>query len=136
VVTKSIIFWDLKLCSLLRWNRRFGGTNRLHLQGRRKILAKYIFFDPEDGGDVFLQNVGCISTEYTASHPIKLYSSSLFLSPLTQQGLLTKQCEALTDTGLKDIRTDDVRLITSVMVRRKSFNTFQVQPKLFPFTYA
>jgi hypothetical protein len=32
------------------------------------VLAK-IFFDPEDGGDMFLRNVGCISTDYTASHP-------------------------------------------------------------------
>jgi hypothetical protein len=33
---KSIIFWDVTPCSLLRCNRRFGGTYRLHLQGRRK----------------------------------------------------------------------------------------------------
>jgi hypothetical protein len=32
------------------------------------VLAE-IFFDPEDGGDMFLRNVGCISTDYTASHP-------------------------------------------------------------------
>jgi hypothetical protein len=32
------------------------------------LLAK-IFFDPEDGGDMFLRKVGCISTDYTASHP-------------------------------------------------------------------
>jgi hypothetical protein len=33
VVTKSIIFWDITPCSPLSVNRRFGGTNRLHLQG-------------------------------------------------------------------------------------------------------
>jgi hypothetical protein len=32
------------------------------------VLAE-IFFDPEDGGDMFLRNVGCISTDYMASHP-------------------------------------------------------------------
>jgi hypothetical protein len=32
------------------------------------VLAE-IFFDPEDGSDMFLRNVGCISTDYTASHP-------------------------------------------------------------------
>jgi hypothetical protein len=32
------------------------------------VLAE-IFFDPEDGGDMFLRNVGCISTDYTALHP-------------------------------------------------------------------
>jgi hypothetical protein len=36
VVMKSIIFWDVTPCSLLRFNRRFRGTYRLHLQGRRK----------------------------------------------------------------------------------------------------
>jgi hypothetical protein len=35
----------------------------------------WIFFDPEDGGDMFLRNVGCISTDYTASHPRRWYSS-------------------------------------------------------------
>jgi hypothetical protein len=32
------------------------------------VLAE-IFFDPEDGDDMFLRNVGCISTDYTASYP-------------------------------------------------------------------
>jgi hypothetical protein len=36
VVMRSIIFRDVTPCSLLRCNRRFGGTYRLHLQGRRK----------------------------------------------------------------------------------------------------
>jgi hypothetical protein len=35
VVMKSITFWDMTPCSLLSANRRFGGTYRLHLQGRR-----------------------------------------------------------------------------------------------------
>jgi hypothetical protein len=35
VVVKSIIFWDITPCSPLSVNRRFGGTYRLHLQGRR-----------------------------------------------------------------------------------------------------
>jgi hypothetical protein len=29
--------------------------------GKRDLL----FFDPEDGGDMFLRNVGCLSTDYT-----------------------------------------------------------------------
>jgi hypothetical protein len=32
---KRTIFWDMTPCSLLKVNRRFGGTYRLHLQGRR-----------------------------------------------------------------------------------------------------
>jgi hypothetical protein len=32
---KISTFWDIILCSPLKVNRRFGGTCRLHLQGRR-----------------------------------------------------------------------------------------------------
>jgi hypothetical protein len=31
----SPIFWEITLCNLLKVNRRFGGTYRLHLQSRR-----------------------------------------------------------------------------------------------------
>jgi hypothetical protein len=31
---KSSVFWDIGPCSPLKVNRRFGGTYRLHLQGR------------------------------------------------------------------------------------------------------
>jgi hypothetical protein len=37
---KSIIFWDMTPCSPLSFNRRFGGTCRLHVQGRRKRFRK------------------------------------------------------------------------------------------------
>jgi hypothetical protein len=37
---KSIIFWDMTPCSPLGVNRRFGGTYRLHLQGRRNRFGK------------------------------------------------------------------------------------------------
>jgi hypothetical protein len=40
VVIKSIIFWDMTLCSPLSFNRRFSGTYRLHLQGRRNRFSK------------------------------------------------------------------------------------------------
>jgi hypothetical protein len=33
------------------------------------------FFDPEDGGDMFLRNVSCNSTDYMASYPRRWYSS-------------------------------------------------------------
>jgi hypothetical protein len=39
-ILKSIIFWDMTLCSPLSFNRRFGGTYRLHLQGRRNGFSK------------------------------------------------------------------------------------------------
>jgi hypothetical protein len=34
MVVKSTIFWNIALCSPLKGNQRFGGTYRLHLQGR------------------------------------------------------------------------------------------------------
>jgi hypothetical protein len=37
---KSIIFWDMTPCSPLSFNRRFGGTYRLHLQGGRNGFSK------------------------------------------------------------------------------------------------
>jgi hypothetical protein len=39
-VLKSIIFWDVTPCTLLSCNRRFGGTYRLPLQGRRNNFSK------------------------------------------------------------------------------------------------
>jgi hypothetical protein len=37
---KSIIFWDITPGSPLNVNSRFGGTYRLHLQGRRNKFSK------------------------------------------------------------------------------------------------
>jgi hypothetical protein len=73
VAVKNSIFWDITLCSLLKDNRRFRGTFRLNLQGRRinqtrnqletgnqQNVASIIwikeglFFDPEDGSDMYL----------------------------------------------------------------------------------
>jgi hypothetical protein len=34
LMVKSIFFWDMTPCSALSGTRRFGGTYRLHLQGR------------------------------------------------------------------------------------------------------
>jgi hypothetical protein len=39
VVMKSIVFWNMTPCSPLSVNRRFGGTYRLHLQGRRNKFS-------------------------------------------------------------------------------------------------
>jgi hypothetical protein len=59
---KSTIFWDITPCSPLSVIQRFGGTYRLHLQRKIILLATCfhagfllsLFFDPEDGGDMFL----------------------------------------------------------------------------------
>jgi hypothetical protein len=65
VIMKSTIFWDIKPCSPLSVNRKFGGTYHLHLQGRKSLPPAFMlvscsayFFAPEDGGDMFLRNAG------------------------------------------------------------------------------
>jgi hypothetical protein len=40
VVMKSTVFWDITPCNRLRVIRRFGGTYRLHHQGRRISRAE------------------------------------------------------------------------------------------------
>jgi hypothetical protein len=40
VAIKSTIFWDITPCSPLSVNRRFGGTYRIHFQGRKNKLSK------------------------------------------------------------------------------------------------
>jgi hypothetical protein len=49
VVMKSIIFWDMAPCTPLSFDR----PATCLLAGLLKL-----FFDPEDGGDMFLRNVG------------------------------------------------------------------------------
>jgi hypothetical protein len=60
---KSSIFWDITPCNPFKVNRRFRATYRLHPQGLRigqlETRVKQVvstFFDPEDGGDMFLRN--------------------------------------------------------------------------------
>jgi hypothetical protein len=72
VVINNTIFWNITPSSPLSVNRHFGETYRLHPQGRKNKLSKTpartvdcfqagfllsLFFDPEDGGDMFLRNV-------------------------------------------------------------------------------
>jgi hypothetical protein len=62
MLLKSIILWDMTPYSPLSFNRRIGGTYRLHRQGRRNRLSKpaskQVAYLPEDGGDMFLRNDG------------------------------------------------------------------------------
>jgi hypothetical protein len=57
---------------VLKVNRRFEGTCRLHFQGQRTFYFLYasfflrLFFYPEDGSEIYLRNLGCLSTTYTA----------------------------------------------------------------------
>jgi hypothetical protein len=76
VVMKSSIFCYITPCNPLKVNRGFGGTYRLHLQGRIIYRPRYqresrrlAEFYSEDGGDMFLRNVGWFSTGFTALYP-------------------------------------------------------------------
>jgi hypothetical protein len=66
---KSIIFWDVTPCSLLRCNRRFGGTYRIFcLPPAYLLVLLKFFFDPEDGGDMFLSETSVASQQTTRLH--------------------------------------------------------------------
>jgi hypothetical protein len=69
IVQKVAVFQDTAPCSQ-QINRRFSKTYHLHLG--RGFLARLIF-DPEDGGDTFLRNVGSY-TDYTALYPTRQLS--------------------------------------------------------------
>jgi hypothetical protein len=80
VVMKSIIFWDMTPCSLLSFSRRseehiasiFRVEKIIKQEPASKQVASRILFQPEipeDGGNMLLRNVGCYSTDYTASYP-------------------------------------------------------------------
>jgi hypothetical protein len=47
-----------------------------HLLGYNAGFLLSLFFYPEDGGDMFVQNVGWHSTDYTALYPRRWYSST------------------------------------------------------------
>jgi hypothetical protein len=46
------------------WGSRSGGYEE-----REASSQQGLFFDPEDGGDMFLRNVGWLSTDYTVLYP-------------------------------------------------------------------
>jgi hypothetical protein len=60
---KSYIFWNINSCSPVKDNRRFGGTYRLHFQGRKvsqaisQEEAGSMESSDKDGGHMFLRNV-------------------------------------------------------------------------------
>jgi hypothetical protein len=58
VVIKSYIFWDITPCSLLKINRRFGRTYALLATCFHAGFLLGLFFGREDGGDMFLRNIG------------------------------------------------------------------------------
>jgi hypothetical protein len=72
---KITIFWDITPCSSLNVNRRFGGTYSLHSQCGKHLATCFhagflcgLFFDREDGDDMFLQTVLFITTAVRTSN--------------------------------------------------------------------
>jgi hypothetical protein len=57
VVIKGPIFWDKTQCSLLKANRNFGGTCRLHLQSRRISQVRIQLEGGSKVCNMFLRNV-------------------------------------------------------------------------------
>jgi hypothetical protein len=81
VIMNSLDFWDMTPCSLLKYNRCFGGTCRLHFQGRRIRQAINQSESWGQTGDyIFLRNVGWLPTDYTALYS-RTRSSFLRNSP-------------------------------------------------------
>jgi hypothetical protein len=70
---KSSIICDITPYNLGKVSWCLRGTCRLHIQcfllASSWFLSWLILFDPEDGGNVFLQNVNWRSLEYTALYP-------------------------------------------------------------------
>jgi hypothetical protein len=63
---KCCVFWDIPPCSSLKVNQRFGGTYHFHLQVRKISPARN---QHESRFDIFLQNSGRLSRDYTALNP-------------------------------------------------------------------
>jgi hypothetical protein len=58
---KISISWDITPCGPLKINHCFGG--------KYCLVSCLSFFDPEDGGYVFLQNITSFSADYVALYP-------------------------------------------------------------------
>jgi hypothetical protein len=64
---ESSLLWDTTSCSLLKDNRRFGGTCRFSLPTCYLPHADFLLgliFDPEDEGNIFLRSVCWVPSDY------------------------------------------------------------------------
>jgi hypothetical protein len=100
---KRAIFWDITPCSPLRVNRRFGGTCRLHFQGRKMsctrdqresschLLSRWslaqLIFIPWRWSRYVPRNVGWLSTG-SACHLLSRWSlAQLIFSTLKMEAI-------------------------------------------------
>jgi hypothetical protein len=81
---KNSIFWDITLCSPVKINRRFGGTDRLHPQGRSVSQARNY---PGDSGYFSEMSVNFhrttrsyIPEDRTLQKPLHITSFPIFLN--------------------------------------------------------
>jgi hypothetical protein len=66
VVMKNSVFLDIMLFNPLKANGGLGRTCPLHLHA---AILLALFFDPEDGADMFFRKVGWLPTNYTVLYP-------------------------------------------------------------------
>jgi hypothetical protein len=71
IITAVAVEWAIMSCISVKVNRRFGGKYHLHLHGADAIcfhasILLGLFFEPKNGGDMFLRNVGWISYDCKA----------------------------------------------------------------------
>jgi hypothetical protein len=73
VLKQSYISWDMTPCSALKVNRKFGGTSRLRLDCYlfHAGFLLGLFFDTEEGCDMFLRIIHQLSTDYMVLYSIK-----------------------------------------------------------------
>jgi hypothetical protein len=102
VVMKSTILWDITPCSALKINRRFGGTCRKKPAWKQvALLVTYfhagfllgLLFDSEDGNDMFLRNVGWLSTDYISSSFL-ISSFSIWSSLVQPLEIIYLRCDS------------------------------------------
>jgi hypothetical protein len=70
-----------------------------HIAATCLLAFCWNYFDPEDGGSMFLRNVSCNSTDYMASYPRRWYSSTVLYQ----------------DPGKEHISRTDALLIFSIL---------------------
>jgi hypothetical protein len=75
------LFHSLPLSHIIR---NFGKLNVLPATCFLSGFLLGLFFDPYDGGDTFLRNVGWLSTDYTALHP-RIQNSSGCIEEVTNE---------------------------------------------------
>jgi hypothetical protein len=88
VIMKSIIFWDMTPCSALSCTRRFGGTYRLNLQGRRIVRQT----SKHAGSSEMSGTTQCTTWPY----PRRWYSSKHSLNTCSQNSLNLNWCKLVT----------------------------------------